>query len=231
MVLEKKNLGKFDIESEIGDWIDPLKTFLTSDYIQHLNVFLSEKYNQSYPVYPSRNLIFEAFKTAKFEDLKMVFVNEKPHQGEHSSGLGMGIDPIKSTTIPFNLKSLEKCIYKTIYNNAVHSFFDYTLEEYAEQGILMLNTSMTCQIGSDHSKIWKNFIRETIFAINKYSKNVVFVFLLKNENNDYFKSLIDENKHFILENKNYIIYEDSDVFLKADELISDHRESYDQISW
>lgn len=232
MEIDLKDSKKdFIIENKIGNWKQPLNDLLKSEYIKHLNVFISEKYKQDYNVYPDKDSIFEAFKLVKFQDLKVVIISDKPYIDGSSGGVGIGLRKNHGSTIPFVLGSMEKCIYKTIYNNKGEFSFDYSLKNYAEQGVLMLNSSLTSQAGKDHSKIWKNFIRETIFSINKYLNNVVFLFLLKDEKNEYFKKIINKDKHFIIENNHYIIYEDSEIFLKIDELINENNSFIDRIIW
>ena len=151
-----------------------------------------ELFKDHLEVYPSREKIFKCFKMTDYDDIKVVIIGQDPYHGKgQATGLAFGVNPQHKT--PPSLKNIEK----ELISDVGLTIKDKTLVSWAEQGVLMLNTSLSVvksKPGS-HIKYWQDFTQFIIDEINNL-ECVIFVAWgahaysrLKN---------IDRDKHHIL---------------------------------
>lgn len=165
-------------------------------YFKDLMNSVSEEY-QNTICFPPRELIFNAFDSCSFHDLKVVIIGQDPYHGDgEANGLCFSVnDGVK---IPPSLKNIF-----TEINTEYEQIFSPTsgnLERWAEQGILLLNASLTVrkdQANSHKHLKWNVFTDAVIDYISSNSQNIVFLlwgsFALKKGKK------IDRNKHLVLE--------------------------------
>lgn len=93
---------------------------------------------------------------------------------------------------------MEDDVYNGL-NLETYSYTDYSLKRWAEQGVLLLNTSLTVEHSNpgSHIHIWKDFTRDIIKLLS--SEKNALVFLLWGEKAKSYKPLIDLKKHYVLE--------------------------------
>jgi len=225
------NAIKMNWQYEIGGWTDPLVSLLESDYIDDLVTFIDQKYKESKLVYPKRNRLFKPFQYCKYDELKVVMISTTPPITEKGSGIGFGINTSdENETLPSFLESFKTVIKESLYKTATGSIcFDTTLQDFAEQGVLFLNTSMTREVNNDHQIIWRNFIRQIIKTISKEKQNIIFVFL--NGDNEKFEKYIDIKKHYILRNSGPVLPHFSNIITKIEDIILDKYGSREYIQW
>ena len=147
--------------------------------------------------FPPKELIFHAFEKCKFDDLKVVIIGQDPYHGEgEANGLCFSVnDNIK---IPPSLKN----IFVEI-NTDFDSIFlpsNGNLERWAQQGILLLNASLTVRKdeANSHKHLkWSLFTDNLIQYLSDNCEHIVFLlwgsFALKKG------SKINREKHFVLE--------------------------------
>ena len=155
------------------------------DWIQHFSdeLFLQETVDfmidieQEYMdniVYPNKKDIFKPFQLCKPKDLKIVILTPEPYCDGKSNGLGLGN---KSNVLKISpeLEKIKERIEGLFYNN-LNLNFDITLEDWAKQGVLMLNTAMTVIDGKpgSHAKLWKDFMISIIQAIDYNFNDIIF---------------------------------------------------------
>ncbi len=143
---------------------------------------------------PSHNNIFKAFEYCSFSSTKVVIFGQDPYfQKDVANGLAFSVAPNKP--LPSSLKN----IYKEIESDVgALSNNDGYLKSWADQGVLLLNSALTVEVGKpgSHSKIgWQDFIFEIVKIINK-KQNVVFI-LWGNDAKKYIK-YIDKDINLIL---------------------------------
>jgi uracil-DNA glycosylase len=143
---------------------------------------------------PSHNNIFKAFEYCSFSSTKVVIFGQDPYfQKDVANGLAFSVEPNKP--LPSSLKN----IYKEIESDVgALSNNDGYLKSWADQGVLLLNSALTVEVGKpgSHSKIgWQDFIFEIVKIINK-KQNVVFI-LWGNDAKKYIK-YIDKDINLIL---------------------------------
>jgi len=143
---------------------------------------------------PNLNNIFKAFEYCSFSSTKVVIFGQDPYfQKDVANGLAFSVEPNKP--LPSSLKN----IYKEIESDVgALSNNDGYLKSWADQGVLLLNSALTVEVGKpgSHSKIgWQDFIFEIVKIINK-KQNIVFI-LWGNDAKKYIK-YIDKDIHLIL---------------------------------
>jgi uracil-DNA glycosylase len=175
-------------------WKELLKEEFEKDYFSGLKDFLLEE-KKHYVIYPPGNLIFNAYNKTPFNKVKVVLLGQDPYHGEgQAHGLCFsvqhGIKPPPSLVNIF--KELETDLGLPIPKHG-------NLERWAEQGILLLNATLTVranQARSHFNKGWERFTDATISQISKVGNNIVF--LLWGNDAKAKESLIDSSKHLIL---------------------------------
>ncbi|WDF65597.1 uracil-DNA glycosylase [Flavobacterium sp. KACC 22763] len=178
------------------DWQGVLKDEIEKPYFQELMTALDVEY-KTHTCYPPTELIFSAFNNCSFDAVKVVIIGQDPYHGEgEANGLSFSVnDDIK---IPPSLRN----IFREI-NTDFDSIFMPTsgnLEKWAQQGVLLLNASLTVRKDSPNSHKhlkWNLFTDAVIKAISDQKENVVFLLWGSFAQKKGLK--IDRSKHYILE--------------------------------
>jgi len=232
VVVIKNDINKDAISinytEHLGSWSIPLMDLLTSDYMENLMNFVSQKQLSAEQLYPiDQKQLFKAFKLCNYDDLKVVIIGNKPYANIKANGLAYGNDINTAGKTSPALANIESCVCNTMYGFRDNAVFDTTLETWAAQGVLLLNTSLTTQIGEDHSIYWKNFTREVLKTINDKKEGIVFMFL--DNTCEYFKQYLGYGKHKVLSNNSIALKSDCDIFIKADSYLYDNKKG--TITW
>lgn len=179
-----------------SDWQAVLKDEIQKPYFTELMEALDIEY-KTHTCYPPTELIFSAFNNCSFKDLKVVIIGQDPYHGEgEANGLSFSVN--NDVKIPPSLRN----IFREI-NTDFDSIFMPTsgnLEKWAQQGILLLNASLTVRKDSPNSHKhlkWNLFTDAVIQAISDQKENVVF--LLWGSFAQKKGSKINRSKHYILE--------------------------------
>ncbi|WP_291286274.1 uracil-DNA glycosylase [Flavobacterium sp.] len=177
-------------------WEAVLKEENSKSYFTALTAALETEY-QTHTCYPPEELIFSAFNSCAFEDLKVVIIGQDPYHGEgEANGLSFSVND--SVKIPPSLRN----IYREL-NDDLDSIFMPTsgnLEKWAQQGVLLLNASLTVRKDSPNSHKhlkWNLFTDAVIQAISDQKENVVF--LLWGSFAQKKGAKINRSKHCVLE--------------------------------
>ncbi|WP_374172775.1 uracil-DNA glycosylase [Flavobacterium tructae] len=178
------------------DWETVLKDENQKTYFSELMKTLEIEY-QTHTCYPPAELIFSAFNTCTFQNLKVVIIGQDPYHGEgEANGLSFSVND--SVKIPPSLRN----IYREL-NDDLDSIFMPTsgnLEKWAKQGVLLLNASLTVRKDSPNSHKhlkWNLFTDAVIQAISDQKENIVF--LLWGSFAHKKGAKIDRSKHCVLE--------------------------------
>ena len=179
---------------DIGDWATYLSDEKNKDYFDSLLSFLNSRVGHE--IYPPRGTWFKAFEYSSFSSTKVVILGQDPYHGEgQAEGLSFSVP--KGMGIPPSLRN----IYKELDQDDV----DFTnpghghLENWAKQGVLLLNSVLTVEKNSPASHAnqgWEVFTDQVITLLNDNKDNLVFVLWGAYANKK--SVLIDSNKHLIL---------------------------------
>lgn len=186
------------MEEYFGDW---MKVIDKQELIKVIN-----KLNQMANYTPSMKNIFRAFELCKYNDLKVLFLGYDPYP---QRGVATGIlfgnkKEVSEENLSPSLKIVkEAAIDFEIPHNSIT--FDQTLESWAKQGILMINSALTVEIGKtgSHTMLWRGFISKLIKKLSEYDTGIIYV--LFGEQAKTFKPYIGKN-NIILEEKHPAYY-------------------------
>lgn len=140
-----------------------------------INNILNNCYNNNniINVFPKYENCFRCFNYFEFNETKVVILGQDPyHNDDQACGLAFGIENNK---IPPSLKNITKELKSSL--NIEFKDNDYSLEKWAKQGILLLNTGLTVEKNKpgSHIKIWNNFIKFIIDKLSKSTNSIVFL--------------------------------------------------------
>lgn len=183
-----------DVQLE-SSWKEHLLPEFKKDYMKSLKAFLQEEKNQNKRIYPKGKEYFLALNLTPFEKVKVVILGQDPYHG-YGQAHGLCFSVLKGITLPPSLLN----IYKELKQDlnipiASHGF----LQSWAEQGVLLLNNTLTVEAGkaaSHQGKGWEEFTDKIIYLLNKERENLVF--LLWGRSAREKGSIIDTVKHCVL---------------------------------
>lgn len=178
-----------------NDWDNYLEKEFEADYYQKLRRFLDEEYAHQ-TIYPPAPFLYHALRKTPFQKVKVVILGQDPY---HQKGQAMGL----SFSVPRGIKIPPSLIniYKEIqqeYGYPIPAHGD--LSSWAEQGVLLLNTTLSVrdsQPTSHQGKGWERLTDKIISLLNQREEPLVF--LLWGSPARQKKKLINARKHFILE--------------------------------
>ena len=184
---------KVDIEEE---WKHELEDFFTTRSWEDLTSFIKDEYHTK-KVFPKPVDIFKAFTLTPFSQVRVVILGQDPYHGEGQAE-GMCFSVPSGIIVPPSLKN----IYKEIESDlgVKKDMTDGNLEEWAKQGVFLLNTILTVVAhtpASHKGKGWEEFTDTVIKTISDTHEHVVFMLW-----GNYARSkkvLINQAKHMVLE--------------------------------
>ena len=177
-----------------SSWKPLLTAEFEKPYFKRLSAFVDEQY-QHHACYPEQEQIFAAFDHCNFEQTKVVILGQDPYHGPHqANGLCFSVqDGIKHPPSLVN-------IFKELHSDCNKPYPESgNLESWAEQGVLLLNATLTVrsgEAGSHQKKGWEVFTDAVINILSKEKDGLVFLLW-----GGYAKKkvkLINGNKHHIL---------------------------------
>jgi uracil-DNA glycosylase len=175
-------------------WKEVLTDEFQKPYFFELKRFLVDQRSQQ-TIYPPGNLIFNAFDKTPFDKVKVVILGQDPYHGPGQAhglcfSVPRGIAPPPSLVNIF--KEIKEDVGAPIPSHG-------NLEHWAEQGVLLLNATLTVianQPLSHQNKGWETFTDKVIELLSQQKKGLVFI--LWGRNAKAKEPLIDASKHFIL---------------------------------
>lgn len=175
-------------------WQEVLQPEFDKPYFENLVGFVKQEY-ASRTIFPPAGQIFNAFNTCPFNDVKVVILGQDPY---HGPGQAHGLCFSVNDGIPFP-PSLQNIFKEITSDLGIPAPKTGNLTRWAEQGVLLLNATLTVrasQAGSHQGKGWEEFTDSVIKIISEKAENVVFIlwgsYAIKK------KTLIDASKHCIL---------------------------------
>ena len=175
-------------------WKPVLKKEFEKSYFSSLTNFVKAEY-RSHTCYPKGNEIFAAFDHCSFEDVKVVILGQDPYHGAGQAN-GLCFSVHESMPHPPSLMN----IYKELEQDIGKPYpVSGDLSSWAEQGVLLLNATLTVrasEAGSHQRQGWEIFTDEVIQQLSDQRKDLVFLLW-----GGYAKKKgrkIDQKKHLVL---------------------------------
>ena len=151
--------------------------------------------SEAHEVYPPTRLVYNAFNLTPLERVKVVIIGQDPyHEPQQAIGLAFAVSA--GTPLPPSLRNIYKELQADL-GIPIPATGDLT--PWSDQGVLLLNTSLTVERGkaSSHSRIgWQLITYAAVRAVSQHRRNVVF--MLWGSHAQQLRELIDEERHLVL---------------------------------
>ena len=154
-------------------WERVLKGEFSKEYFAKLQEFVSDEYAVG-EVFPPQDEIFKAFDKCAFDDVRVVILGQDPYHGPGQAN-GLCFSVREGVRIPPSLVNIFKEIKSDLGKDAPSHG---ALERWAEQGVLLLNATLTVRAntaGSHQKKGWEKFTDAAIHGLASERKNVVYM--------------------------------------------------------
>ena len=178
-----------------NDWQELLESEMQKEYYQNLRKFLVKEYNTR-TIYPDMYDIFNALHLTPYKDVKAVILGQDPYHGPNQA-YGLAFSVKEGVRIPPSLVN----IYKELHNDlGCYIPNNGCLTKWAEEGVLLLNASLTVRAGeaNSHNRIgWEIFTDHIIRLLNEREDPIVFILWGNNARKK--KEMITNPKHYIIE--------------------------------
>lgn len=176
-------------------WKTGLYEQFSADYFIALKNFIYSEKAEGKTIYPPPECIFAAFDLTPFEKVKVVLLGQDPYHGPGQAH-GLCFSVPAGVTPPPSLVN----IFKELKNDlGIPPPKHGNLKKWAQQGVLLLNATLTVRAntpGSHQHKGWENFTDEVIRLLSSQKSGLVF--LLWGKYAQAKEALIDKTKHFVL---------------------------------
>ncbi|MCU1715912.1 uracil-DNA glycosylase [Pseudomonas sp. 5P_3.1_Bac2] len=186
--------GADKVKLEAG-WKQALHEEFDKAYMRELGGFLRAEKAAGKVIYPPGPLIFNALNSTPLAQVKVVVIGQDPYHGPNQAhGLCFSVQPGVKT--PPSLVNIYKELKRDLnIDIPSHGY----LQSWAEQGVLLLNTSLTVEqamAGSHAGKGWQHFTDKVIEVVSREQPRLVF--LLWGAHAQSKEKLIDTSKHLVL---------------------------------
>lgn len=176
-------------------WLNALATEFSKPYMQRLKDFLLEE-QKLHTVFPPNSSIFAAFDHTPFDQVKVVILGQDPyHDIGQAHGLSFSVP--EGIAIPPSLRNIYKELAADIPDFQIPAHGNLT--KWADQGVLLLNATLTVrahQAGSHQNKGWEEFTNAAIQQLSEQRSGIVFLLWGRSAKNKL--PLIDTTKHHVL---------------------------------
>ena len=176
-------------------WLVHLEPEFEKEYMLELKAFLKAEKNQGKTIYPPGSLIFNALNTTPLDKVKVVLLGQDPYHGPGQAH-GLSFSVPEGVRIPPSLRN----IYKELAADcAISAPTHGNLTSWAEQGVLLLNATLTVeqgQAGAHQKKGWETFTDRVIQIVNAQCNHCVFILWGSYAHKK--SAMIDTSKHLVL---------------------------------
>jgi uracil-DNA glycosylase len=173
-------------------WHDVLKGFLLSEDFVKIITTLEQCVEDGKRFTPPLKQVFRAFQECPYDKTRVIIIGQDPYPQIHvADGIAFSCGNTKKQEA--SLRYIFKAINKTVYNDEKDiTKFDPDLTRWANQGVLLLNTALTTEIGKigAHINIWQPLITYLIDMLNTSYNDYVWLFVGKKAQE--YEELIDD---------------------------------------
>ena len=176
-------------------WLNVLGGEFDQPYMQQLREFLVQQKGAGRVIYPPSSQWFSAFNSTPFDQVRVVILGQDPYHGPNQAhGLCFSVMP--GVKVPPSLMNIFKELQDDL---AVQPPAHGCLTSWAEQGVLLLNATLTVEqanAGAHQGKGWERFTDQAIRALNDQRDGIVF--LLWGSYAQKKGAFIDQSRHLVL---------------------------------
>lgn len=176
-------------------WQEALAGERDSEYFKEITSFVERERAAGKVIYPKNSEVFRALQLTPFDSVKVVILGQDPYHGPNQAhGLCFSVQP--GVPFPPSLQNILKELHSDLGCKPPTSG---SLEKWATQGVLLLNTSLTVEAGApmSHANLgWERFTDRIIEQLNRYRSHLVFI--LWGSHAQKKGASIDTSKHLVL---------------------------------
>jgi len=181
---------------EVSGWGEKLRSFmLSTDMDKILDVLLKEAMDGK-RFTPPMKYVFRAFEECPVNKLKVIMIGQDPYP-HFGVADGLAFSCSNTRKPQPSLQKIFEAVDTTLYYGEEPPEHNPDLTRWANQGVLLLNTALTCEIDKvgSHTPLWKEFIAYTMDIINFTDGGLIFVLMGKQAQE--LEGLIGEHHHII----------------------------------
>lgn len=238
--LEEIEKYKVELEEDInrrnllGDsWFNEVRAEFHKPYWTKLGQEVYRR-RQITRVYPEKEDVFKAFKLTPYNEVKVVIIGQDPYHNGVADGLAFSSkDDLK---MPPSLAKMYEAIEQD-HRFGLYLGQNTSLEYWAEQGVLLLNTCLTVEEGnpnSHHGLGWEFFIERVLDVLKHHNHDLVF--MLWGNNAKLLRHRVEDGRHLILEAEHPVMgakehrkWEHKECFKKCNVFLES--KGYGEIDW
>ena len=172
MTRKTSSFTPFVLESS---WQHQLQEELQQPYVAELAAFVEKEYATApLPIYPPQELIFNAFYQTPFDQVKVLIMGQDPYHGPGQAH-GLSFSVPRGVKLPPSLQNIFKELETDVHISKPQ---DGCLIPWAQQGVLLLNATLTVRQGepmSHHGKGWERFTDAAVRKLEEREDPVIFV--------------------------------------------------------
>lgn len=180
-----------------SSWQDALKEEFQKPYMQSLRAFLAQERTSPIPIYPPAKDVFNAFSLTPIEKVKVVIIGQDPYHGPgQAHGLCFSVQ--KGVAVPPSLQNIFKELHQDL---GISPPSHGCLTSWAEQGVLLLNATLTVRQAtpmSHHGQGWEEFTDAVIKLLWRRPTPLVFLLWGKSAQRKC-AHLVSNPSHLVLE--------------------------------
>jgi uracil-DNA glycosylase len=179
-----------------ASWRQKLDDQFQADYMQALRQFLLAEKVLGKHIFPPGDEIFSALNATDFDAVKVVILGQDPYHGPRQAhGLCFSVKP--GVQVPPSLKNIYKELQADVdFEVPSHG----CLQDWAQQGVLLLNAVLTVQAGqaaSHQGKGWERFTDAIVGLLNKEREGLIF--MLWGSYAQKKGAIVDRDRHLVLQ--------------------------------
>lgn len=193
--------------AQFNDW---MKVINTSILFKVLNQINPEN------ICPKKEDVFKAFTLCSLRDCKVVFLGQDPYP---QKGVATGVlfgNSLDTEELSPSLQIIKEAVidYTKPHNYPIE--FDNSLESWAKQGILMINSALTVEVNKigSHTAMWRPFISNLLETLSNYQLGIVYV--LFGQQAQTFKPYINPSGNYILKENHPAYYARTGTRMSSD---------------
>lgn len=202
------------VREYFGDWCKVIDTSEADRILKRLS-------KEKYPVCPQIKNIFKAFTLCPLKNVKVVIIGQDPYPDMKNgvpTATGIAFGNSSSVSEKNYSPSLDILMESVIDFTRPHDFinFDPSLEKWENQGVLLINSALSCQVGKigSHMLIWRPFISSFLSNLSTYESGIVYV--LMGSEAQSFEPYIDARFNHILKVKHPAYYVRNKISMPSD---------------
>jgi uracil-DNA glycosylase len=179
ILLENKRVSQTEIQQNkdlsflAEGWKLLLQNEFSKPYLEQIRQHLKQEIHQGYQFFPHKDKIFRALKLVDYNNVRVVIIGQDPYHGKgQANGLSFAVE--NGVATPPSLNN----IFKEIEENCGKRPSSTNLENWAQQGVLLLNTVLTVRENaafSHRNKGWEIFTDKIIALLNEKKNPVIFL--------------------------------------------------------